>query len=261
MSLNITHRSQTHGRRGAQLGGTAMGIIVGLLVGLGVALAVALYVTKVPVPFVNKVPQRSHDQDAAEAEKNRNWDPNAKLGSQPGPKATAGTPPVGPVAPGPSQSNNPVAATGPVVPPYVPPVPPLTTSTPGSARTGSAVPNGQTPAATPARTAPPAVVAPATQTAPPPAVATAPPAKPGADPFIYFVQAGAYSRQEDADQQRARLAILGHNAKVTEREQVGRTMFRVRLGPFESKDVANTTQAKLQQSGIEAALVAVERNR
>jgi hypothetical protein len=41
-----------------QRGGTTMGVIVGLLVGLALALAVALYVTKVPVPFVNKVPQR-----------------------------------------------------------------------------------------------------------------------------------------------------------------------------------------------------------
>ena len=53
-----------------QRSGFFMGLIVGLLVGLSLALAVALYVSKVPVPFVNKVPQRTADQDAAEAEKN-----------------------------------------------------------------------------------------------------------------------------------------------------------------------------------------------
>ena len=63
----------------AQRGGFAMGLIVGLLVGLAVALGVALYITKAPVPFVNKVPQRSAEQDAAEAEKNKHWDPNAAL--------------------------------------------------------------------------------------------------------------------------------------------------------------------------------------
>src|SRR5215831_3277312 len=62
-----------------QRGGFAMGLIVGLIIGLAVALGVALYVTKVPVPFVNKVPQRTAEQDAAEAEKNRNWDPNSPL--------------------------------------------------------------------------------------------------------------------------------------------------------------------------------------
>ena len=56
-------------QRGAQRGGFALGVVVGLLVGLALALGVALYVTKVPVPFVDKVPQRTAEQDAAEAEK------------------------------------------------------------------------------------------------------------------------------------------------------------------------------------------------
>ena len=42
-----------------QRGGFAVGLIIGLLIGLALALGVALYVTKVPVPFVNKVPQRT----------------------------------------------------------------------------------------------------------------------------------------------------------------------------------------------------------
>ena len=54
--------------RRAQHGGTFLGIIVGLLVGLGVALGVALYIAKVPVPFVEKVPHRTPEQDAAELE-------------------------------------------------------------------------------------------------------------------------------------------------------------------------------------------------
>ena len=37
-----------------QLGGTLIGFVIGLLVGLGLALAVAVYVTKVPVPFVDR---------------------------------------------------------------------------------------------------------------------------------------------------------------------------------------------------------------
>jgi len=65
----------------AQRGGFVMGLIVGLLLGLALALAVALYVTKVPVPFVNKVPQRGPEQNAAEIERNKNWDPNAPLSS------------------------------------------------------------------------------------------------------------------------------------------------------------------------------------
>ena len=56
-----------------------MGLIVGLLIGLALALGVALYITKVPLPFIDKVPQRTAEQDAAEAEKNKNWDPNSPL--------------------------------------------------------------------------------------------------------------------------------------------------------------------------------------
>jgi len=49
----------------AQRGGFVVGLIVGLLVGLGLALAVALYVTKAPVPFINKVQQRTPGDDRA----------------------------------------------------------------------------------------------------------------------------------------------------------------------------------------------------
>ncbi len=238
--------AQVHRHR--QRGGTAMGVIIGLLIGLGLALIVALYVTRVPVPFVNKVPQRSAEQEAAEADRSRQWDPNAKLGNSAGRSAaTAATP----------------AASG-AVPPYVPPVPPATTATtPPTASTSTPAAKAPTtapaaPAVATSTTTGPSAKAPASAT--PPTVTPTAATKPGADPFTYFVQAGAYTRQEDAEQQRAKLAMMGFSAKVTEREQVGRTMYRVRLGPFESKDSANTAQGKLQQGGVDAALVAVERN-
>ena len=81
----------------------------------------------------------------------------------------------------------------------------------------------------------------------------------GADPFSYFVQAGAYAKTEDAEQQRARLALLGVEARLTEREQSGRTVFRVRLGPFDKKDEAEAAKSKLNDAGIESALVRVQR--
>ena len=45
--------------RGVQRGGFMLGLVVGLLVGLVLALGVALYITKAPVPFIDKVPQRT----------------------------------------------------------------------------------------------------------------------------------------------------------------------------------------------------------
>src|SRR5436853_152751 len=91
-----------HSEPRAQRGGFLIGLIVGLLIGLGAALAVALYVTKAPNPFVNKVPQRTPVQDAAEAERNRNWDPNAPLAgknpARPSVSASAGGAAVPPSA-------------------------------------------------------------------------------------------------------------------------------------------------------------------
>ncbi|MBC7993981.1 MAG: sporulation protein, partial [Rhizobacter sp.] len=66
-----------------QRGSFVIGLIVGVLVGLALALGVALYIAKVPVPFMNKVPQRTAEQDAAEVEKNKNWDPNSALHGKP----------------------------------------------------------------------------------------------------------------------------------------------------------------------------------
>ncbi len=194
----------------AQRGGFVVGLVIGLLIGLAVALAVALYVTKVPVPFINKVPQRTADQDAAETQRNKTWDPNAGLATKP-----AGRP---------------------------------------AAPEGSASPS-------PAPAAPAAPTAPAVAVVPAPAAAPAARAasKPGAPALIYFVQAGAFTRSDDAEAQRAKLALLGLDAKLSEREQAGRTVYRVRVGPFEGRAQADTAIDKLQAAGFESTLVRVER--
>ncbi|PTT88983.1 hypothetical protein DBR42_08710, partial [Pelomonas sp. HMWF004] len=88
----MTAAAKPAGQRGQknQKGGFVLGLIVGLLVGLAVALGVALYITKVPIPFVNKVPQRTAEQDAQEAERNRNWDPNGPLAGKGAARSASG---------------------------------------------------------------------------------------------------------------------------------------------------------------------------
>ena len=81
----------------------------------------------------------------------------------------------------------------------------------------------------------------------------------GADPFLYFVQAGAFRTPEDAEAQRAKLSLMGIDAKVTEREQSGRQVFRVRVGPFDKKEDADRHKEKLDAGGVETALVRVQR--
>src|SRR6185436_2110524 len=80
-----------------------------------------------------------------------------------------------------------------------------------------------------------------------------------AEPFNYFVQVGAFRTAEDAEAQRAKLALSGVEAKVSEREQSGRTVFRVRTGPYDHKDDADRAKEKLEASGLETALIRVAR--
>jgi cell division protein FtsN len=76
---------------------------------------------------------------------------------------------------------------------------------------------------------------------------------------MYFVQAGAFRTPEDAEAQRAKLSLMGIEAKVTEREQAGRQVYRVRVGPFEKKEDADRQKEKLEAGGFETALVRVQR--
>ena len=108
-----------------QRGGTLLGLIIGLVIGLGLALAVAVYVTKVPIPFANKGQSRSTEQDAAEARKNKDWDPNAPLygknpakptsaASAPVAEAAASAPRAAVVAPEPKTDGKPAASADPL---------------------------------------------------------------------------------------------------------------------------------------------------
>ena len=63
----------------AQQGGTFLGLVIGVLLGLGISLAVAVYVTKVPIPFVDRGVAGSAEADKAEMARNNNWNPNAAV--------------------------------------------------------------------------------------------------------------------------------------------------------------------------------------
>ena len=83
---------------------------------------------------------------------------------------------------------------------------------------------------------------------------------PGAtEPFAYFVQVGAFRTSEDAESQRAKLSLAGIETKVSERDQAGRTVYRVRSGPFDKREEADKAKAKLDTMGMDTALVRVQR--
>lgn len=205
-----------------QRGGTFLGFIIGVVVGLGTALAVAVYVTKVPIPFVDRGSSRSADQDVTETQKNKNWDPNTPLYGKNPAKAAAPTTSAASAA---RASVEPAKAAAPVA---------------------SAVPSAK--------------VEPKATTADP--LGDLAKARAGAsptDPFTYFVQVGAYRTPEDAESQHAKLLLSGIETKITEREQSGRTVYRVRVGPFDKREDADKAKEKLDAAGLDTALVRVQR--
>ncbi|KEH09010.1 MULTISPECIES: SPOR domain-containing protein [Delftia] len=225
-----------------QRGGTVIGLIIGMIVGLAAALAVAVYVTKVPVPFLSKG-GKTADQDAAEAQRNKNWDPNAPLqGKNPAPPPPAAVTPSLPGSTTPAAPTPPAVAGG-VTPPPAPVDPAKPPAKPDTKTDGktSADPLGDL---VKARSA---------------AAEKTEKAEKAEAAFNYFVQAGAFRSQGDADAQRAKLAMLGWEARVSEREQNGITIFRVRVGPFTKRDDAEQLKQKLDGAGVESTLVRAAR--
>ncbi|RMX05001.1 sporulation protein [Corticibacter populi] len=209
-----------------QRGGTIAGILIGLVIGLGIAIAVALVVSKMPVPFINtNAHTRPSSLDSTEDERNRNWNPNAALG---GGNAGSGTPP---------------RSVTPVDQPPVQPEPPSEVVAVAPESTPGSDPLGELAAQLGNRSAPATAAAPAV---PPPAAT---------DAYQYFVQAGAFRSQGDADSQRARLAMNGWDARITSREQQGQTVYRVRVGPFSKSEDAANLKRQLDQQGIDSAVV------
>ena len=72
----------------------------------------------------------------------------------------------------------------------------------------------------------------------------------------YFLQAGAFGSPGDADNQKAKLALLGFEARVEAVEIVGKgSMHRVRIGPYNRLDDINRVRATLTQNGVDASLI------
>lgn len=94
----------------------------------------------------------------------------------------------------------------------------------------------------------------------PPAAGTPPPAAPpsGAQPSPgdgYLLQAGAFRASDDAEGMKARLALLGFEARVVPAEVNGQPMYRVRIGPFAKQEDAARARARLIDGGIEASVI------
>jgi cell division protein FtsN len=78
----------------------------------------------------------------------------------------------------------------------------------------------------------------------------------------YWLQAGAFSEEREADNLKARIALTGLEASVraVSIPEKG-TLYRVRLGPYQSLDDANRIKSALSQNGVGAAIIRTDEAR
>lgn len=202
--------------------GMFSGIVIGLILGLAAAVAVALYVTKAPMPFMDKGnsdPIRLPDIRQAP-------DPNSSLYSQV------------PALEG-----------------------PLFAGKDTQAASGALSPSSSAPRATPdtlgnliAQLPNPHTTAPAPAATPATAPKTAAPQL-AAAPTTYYLQAGAFRSLNDAEAMRARILLLGMDASLQSAPYENGTINRVRVGPFTGLDEMNTARSVLGREKIETSVV------
>jgi len=110
----------------------------------------------------------------------------------------------------------------------------------------------------------PDAAAPAPSQAPPaqparPAATDAPPATartaPATDGARYILQAGSFAGSADAEALKARIAMLGLVARVETAEIDGRTVHRVRMGPYGTASELADAKQKLGNGGLEALAI------
>jgi cell division protein FtsN len=218
-----------------QRGSTLTGIIIGLIIGLGIAVVVALVITKGQSPFTDRSNKMGRPADLAPSQAS---DPNKPLYGNREPAREANRE----IA---ERANRPAPAPAPAQAP-APDSDPL-----GQAIAG--MQGGATQAAAPSAPAPAPAAAPA-QSAPAAAAAPA-----GSDGYIYYLQAGAFREMSDAENTRAKLALLGFEAAISDRSTDGGVLHRVRVGPYNQVEAMNKARAKLLDSGIDVAIVRNQR--
>lgn len=103
--------------------------------------------------------------------------------------------------------------------------------------------------------APETVVA-AAEPATSPVPAPDPPAPSPVDtPGMYVLQMGAFIRQTEAESLKARLALVGMNARIQPVMVDRQTYYRVRIGPTDDLAQLNADRARLQQHRFDSILL------
>ncbi|MBC7489998.1 MAG: SPOR domain-containing protein [Glaciimonas sp.] len=220
-----------------QFGGTLLGLILGLIVGLGIAVFVAIMITKTPTPFTNKVAKSEKASETITMPEQLS-DPNKPLYGNRSQHVTPVTPSV--------------PATTALVPPAV--VPELPAKSPTAQKTldliGQKIEEKQHETKAP-------IIGTSTFDKTKKAAVDIASAKAvsGDDQWIYYLQVGAFREQAEADSARAKLALQGFEARISECPSDNGSLYRVRIGAFSSLEAMNHMRARLSDNGIDTAVV------
>ncbi|MFT4256517.1 MAG: SPOR domain-containing protein [Pseudoxanthomonas sp.] len=103
--------------------------------------------------------------------------------------------------------------------------------------------------------APAVVTAPKPVDAPKPVVVASAPAAPTQSSARYILQAGAFGASGDAESTKARIAMLGLSARVESAQIGGKTVYRVRMGPYGSASELADAKQKLANGGLPAMAI------
>jgi cell division protein FtsN len=227
-------RSRTIRAAARQRGSTLTGLIIGLIVGLGIAVAVALTITKGASPFTEKAAKAGRPADPAPGQA---LDPNKPMYANRDAVREANK----------EVTQKAAART----------VKPADTAA-QSDPLGQAIASMEAKSAAAASSARDSHPLAATVAAPAAAPAAASPAA-GAGEYVYYLQAGAFRDMSDAEATRAKLALLGFEAAISDRNSDSGVLHRVRLGPFNQVESMNKARAKLIDSGVDVAIVRNQR--
>lgn len=70
-----------------------------------------------------------------------------------------------------------------------------------------------------------------------------------------YLQVGAFQSAQQADNLKARLALVGVEARIQSKDTGNGVLYRVRVGPFASQEELNHMRSQLKQNGIDSTIV------
>ena len=195
------------------------GLLVGLIIGVGVAVGLAFYLNKSSTPFSNL--ERLQPKTVASAPAPEVLAPGAKLATATPPPAPQPVPAPPSTAPStvPADKAMPQDADGQRFDFYKI-LPGQQEALPATGKSGASEEQASKPA------------------------------------LRLFLQAGAFQSESDADNMKARLALMGVEAKIQSLSLPDKGLIhRVRIGPFERQEDMDALRGKLQQDGVDVSVI------